>query len=376
MTQPPPDRAPEEQVSAAFVLPLRAFQPDVDSGFWYVHDANGMEVATCYCDSSGARARAIVAAVNGAAALRARGVADEAARKVADLYVEEQQLGYSHKFTDPCACARCRLRWAVQGYQFALAATRAGNETNKAGEGDAVAQTSGGVPFDSARPSPAASHGCGQPSCHGGIFCEADRAPSPATSTAEATAEESRKWFICAPGGAWWCAPCQGTTLDLARAHRYTLSEAIEITRWASVALMPETAAAVTDAMRAESMAESARLRAELAQAVAAKERALAEREQIRRCLFQMQEAAKDLAQPARQPAASGDVVNHPPHYTRGGIEAIDVIEAWHLDFCTGNALKYLARAGHKGDAAEDLKKARWYIDRALAARAAAGDAG
>jgi hypothetical protein len=61
------------------------------------------------------------------------------------------------------------------------------------------------------------------------------------------------------------------------------------------------------------------------------------------------------------------DLVNHPPHYTRGGIETIDVIEAWGLGFHLGNALKYIARAGHKGDALEDLQKARWYIDRAIA---------
>lgn len=60
--------------------------------------------------------------------------------------------------------------------------------------------------------------------------------------------------------------------------------------------------------------------------------------------------------------------VNHPAHY--GGAdnpyEAIKVIEAWGLGFCLGNALKYIARAGKK-DAArelEDLRKARWYLDR------------
>lgn len=37
-----------------------------------------------------------------------------------------------------------------------------------------------------------------------------------------------------------------------------------------------------------------------------------------------------------------------------------------HHDFLTGNAIKYLWRAGHKGDKLEDLKKARWYIDRAI----------
>lgn len=58
--------------------------------------------------------------------------------------------------------------------------------------------------------------------------------------------------------------------------------------------------------------------------------------------------------------------VNHPDHYRRGGLEAIDVIEAFtdHPDdFLKGNVLKYLLRAGHKGDEAQDLRKARWYLD-------------
>lgn len=58
--------------------------------------------------------------------------------------------------------------------------------------------------------------------------------------------------------------------------------------------------------------------------------------------------------------------VDHPAHYKHGGMEAIDVIEAFALDFNLGNAVKYLLRAGHKGDAAQDLQKARWYIERAL----------
>jgi hypothetical protein len=63
------------------------------------------------------------------------------------------------------------------------------------------------------------------------------------------------------------------------------------------------------------------------------------------------------------------ETVNHPKHY--GGAddpyEAIKVVEAWALDFCLGNVVKYIARAGKKGDALEDLKKARWYLDREIA---------
>ena len=63
------------------------------------------------------------------------------------------------------------------------------------------------------------------------------------------------------------------------------------------------------------------------------------------------------------------DAVEHPAHYTQhpSGIECIEVVE--HLGFCVGNAIKYLWRAGLKGDAIEDLKKARWYCDREIARR-------
>lgn len=61
------------------------------------------------------------------------------------------------------------------------------------------------------------------------------------------------------------------------------------------------------------------------------------------------------------------DPVNHPKHYTThpSGVECISVTE--HMNFCRGNAMKYLWRAGEKGDEIEDLKKARWYIDREIA---------
>jgi hypothetical protein len=61
--------------------------------------------------------------------------------------------------------------------------------------------------------------------------------------------------------------------------------------------------------------------------------------------------------------------VEHPEHY--GGeddpYEAIKVVEAWGLGFHLGNVVKYIARAGKKGDELEDLQKARWYLDRAIA---------
>lgn len=59
------------------------------------------------------------------------------------------------------------------------------------------------------------------------------------------------------------------------------------------------------------------------------------------------------------------DPVNSPSHYTKGKIETIDFIEATGLGFHLGNAVKYLSRAGLKGNLVEDLKKARWYVQRA-----------
>jgi len=57
------------------------------------------------------------------------------------------------------------------------------------------------------------------------------------------------------------------------------------------------------------------------------------------------------------------DMVNHPPHYARLDPEPIDVIEAWKLPYHLGNVLKYMARWDAK-DGLQDLKKARWYLDR------------
>ncbi len=61
------------------------------------------------------------------------------------------------------------------------------------------------------------------------------------------------------------------------------------------------------------------------------------------------------------------DPVNHPSHYAGGGIEVIDAIDAWGLGFCLGNVVKYIARAAHKGNLLQDLKKARWYLDHEIA---------
>ena len=66
------------------------------------------------------------------------------------------------------------------------------------------------------------------------------------------------------------------------------------------------------------------------------------------------------------------DIVNHPEHYTYGGIETIDYMKAkateeefrGHLRL---TAIKYLSRVGRKGDALEDYKKAQWYLNKLIA---------
>jgi hypothetical protein len=65
------------------------------------------------------------------------------------------------------------------------------------------------------------------------------------------------------------------------------------------------------------------------------------------------------------------DAVNSPPHYTAGGIEAIDAIEAALSDegfrgALKANVLKYLWRYEKKADPISDLRKARWYLDRLI----------
>lgn len=69
------------------------------------------------------------------------------------------------------------------------------------------------------------------------------------------------------------------------------------------------------------------------------------------------------------------DLVNHPPHCTQhpSGVECIQIVV--HMGFCLGTAVKYTWRADLKHDAVEDLKKARWYLDREIARREKGGSA-
>jgi hypothetical protein len=72
------------------------------------------------------------------------------------------------------------------------------------------------------------------------------------------------------------------------------------------------------------------------------------------------------------------DVVNSPPHYKTGGIEAIEGIEASmgpeaYAGYLKGNIMKYMWRYERKGRPVEDLKKARWYLDRLIGLREGEG---
>lgn len=77
-------------------------------------------------------------------------------------------------------------------------------------------------------------------------------------------------------------------------------------------------------------------------------------------------ESVKDLYDVTsdKKPNRIINAIDHPSHYNRGKIEVIDFIEDQGLSFHLGNVIKYIARAGSKGDKLEDLKKARWYLDR------------
>ena len=70
---------------------------------------------------------------------------------------------------------------------------------------------------------------------------------------------------------------------------------------------------------------------------------------------------------PVKFEPMKADPVNHPAHYTAGGIETIDFIEAKKLGYNLGNVVKYITRSGLKGNQLEDLRKAQWYLSREIA---------
>lgn len=76
---------------------------------------------------------------------------------------------------------------------------------------------------------------------------------------------------------------------------------------------------------------------------------------------------AKDCFKPKEEKADDEiDMVNHPPHYVGHGIEPIEFIESHNLNFCLGSAVKYISRAPYKGTELEDLKKAKWFLEREI----------
>ena len=65
------------------------------------------------------------------------------------------------------------------------------------------------------------------------------------------------------------------------------------------------------------------------------------------------------------KPPLEKETVDHPDHYNKG-IEVIDYIDSWDFNFTVGNIIKYVSRHKHKAKPLEDLKKAKWYLDRLI----------
>lgn len=85
--------------------------------------------------------------------------------------------------------------------------------------------------------------------------------------------------------------------------------------------------------------------------------------------LEDLQDSIGESAYIEDQPLCGGDVIESPKHYTHSSIETIDAIEAWKLDYHLGNVVKYISRAKHKGNELQDLRKAEWYLKRAIEKR-------
>lgn len=60
------------------------------------------------------------------------------------------------------------------------------------------------------------------------------------------------------------------------------------------------------------------------------------------------------------------EMVSHPAHYQGNKFEVIDIIEDFDLNFCLGNVIKYILRSDKKSNKLEDLKKAKWYLEREI----------
>lgn len=74
-----------------------------------------------------------------------------------------------------------------------------------------------------------------------------------------------------------------------------------------------------------------------------------------------------EIPSPFTNPPIDNETVNHPPHYTFGKFEVVEVLDDWFRhDPLLWQVGKYLARASHKGNLIEDLNKAKWYLDRKI----------
>ena len=90
--------------------------------------------------------------------------------------------------------------------------------------------------------------------------------------------------------------------------------------------------------------------------------------------MFEVEKLEDRIIKQTENATKTYDNVNNPSHYTDSKIEVIDYIEDKKLGFCLGNVIKYVSRAGKKMDSdksaiekeIEDLKKARWYLDRRI----------
>ena len=63
---------------------------------------------------------------------------------------------------------------------------------------------------------------------------------------------------------------------------------------------------------------------------------------------------------------SNDNLIDHPKHYQSDGIEVIDIIDNFNLNFNLGNSIKYILRCDKKGNKKQDLEKAIWYLNREL----------
>ena len=83
-----------------------------------------------------------------------------------------------------------------------------------------------------------------------------------------------------------------------------------------------------------------------------------------KRCELKEDSAAEKIMDDSySMPVLVKENVDHPSHYRGNELEVISVIEDFNLNFCMGNAIKYILRAGKKGNKVEDLSKAIWYLE-------------